>query len=117
MAFEVVVERVAYVRDVPLELTVKALECGVLRRGSVVGLDVRPAQEPGRPVSLEVMLDDDRQAELIRPGLTLPVEEGSGTLRLSGDWGLYMPRDASPAPGEADVDFGGSRRRPTPQAL
>lgn len=115
--FEIVVEAILYIKDVPVELTLKALESGELRRGSVVGLSARPVVDPGKTVSVEVVLGDDRQAELVKPGLTLPVEEGSGALRLSGDWESYLLRDRSSASGGVEVDFGGCRRRPTPQAL
>jgi hypothetical protein len=113
--FEVVVERLAYVKDVPSELLWEALAGGVLRKGSVVGIEV---SGPGGETALvEVRLSEDAQSELLKAGLKVPLEEGSGVLSFSPDWQLYLPKEVDSAEASEDMDYGGTRRRPTPGAL
>jgi hypothetical protein len=113
--FEVVIERIGYVRDVPVELTKAALAAGVLCKGSVVGLMVFSPSGSGERILLEARLDDVGQVGLVKVGLTVPLEEGSGILRFSEDWRRYLPTESGIVEYPVEqINFGGSRRRPTP---
>jgi hypothetical protein len=112
--FEVMVERLVYVKGLPAEMIMEALEAGELRKDSVVGLEVSSPGEGGK-VLVDVRLAEEGQTELFKPGLTIPLEEGSGTLSISACWQTYLPQEVNPPEGE--LDFGGSRRRPNPGAL
>ena len=85
--FEVTLLAVEYIRDVPVELTRRAISMGLLCSGAVVGLRVDAG---GKPVLIELRLDDDEQAKLLNPGCVLPLEEKLEVYRLHEVWRKYL---------------------------
>jgi hypothetical protein len=109
--FEVKLERLEYIRDVPVELTLKAVECNCLRRGSVVGFSVSPVGGFVGKSMLEIKLTDDEQAKYLVPGTILPLE-GEGTVfKFARGWLEYLlNRDSDCVAGEK-ADSGRIHRR------
>jgi hypothetical protein len=81
--FEVVIAELRYILGVPDEMTNLAISEGEVKRGCVLGLVVAPVEDLDNKVLIEVKLEKDGQAELIKPGLTIPIDGESGRFRLS----------------------------------
>ena len=92
--FEVVVDEVKYIWDVPAELTEEAVSAGALKRGSVVGLLVHPPSEPENKVLVDVKLACEGQENMIKPGLRLPLDGEGGIFSFSRDWREYLPEES-----------------------
>ena len=87
--FEVVLDGLEYIRDVPVELTESAVSAGVLRKGCVVGLTVHTVSDPENSVLVEVKLREEGQEKLIKPGLRLPLEGRGGRFSFAECWRQY----------------------------
>ncbi|MFC2154493.1 hypothetical protein ACFLRC_03305 [Candidatus Altiarchaeota archaeon] len=98
-----VVEKVEYIRGIPLDLLDKALEAGEVRKGSKVGLIVYPVNAPSRHLEVEVVLDNDLQANYLSRDSVLPLISKGAILRFHPRWREIIEENQSkqlrPRPG------------------
>jgi hypothetical protein len=85
----VFIKKVRYVNEVPEELTEKAIEAGELKKGSVVGLDVK-FWEYGVEGLIELKLTKDGQEKLVKEGKITPVEDAGSIYYLREDWVNFL---------------------------
>jgi len=82
---EVYIKKIRYVNDMPEELTQKAIEAGELKKGSVIGLDVK-FKDYGVEGLIELRLTKDGQEKLVKEGSVIPVEDANSIYYLREDW-------------------------------
>jgi len=82
---EVFIKKIRYVNEVPEELTQRAIEAGELKKGSIIGLDVK-FKEYDVEGLIELKLTKEGQEGLIKEGNTIPVEDSSSIYHLREDW-------------------------------
>lgn len=111
---EFIVERLEYVRDVPVELTESALLAGALGKGSVVGVVVYPVSDAGNKVLIEVKLTDDGQVELLKPGMKVPLVDCGGRYFFTQEWQQYLMREVPSGDPKPCGGFEDNSRRPDP---
>jgi hypothetical protein len=102
--FEAFVESLKYIRDVPMELTEKAVLAGEVRKGSVVGLQVYPVSDHSKTVLVEVKLLEEGQEELVKPGIKVPLVDCGGLYRFASEWQQYLLRESPQAYDSGDSD-------------
>jgi hypothetical protein len=103
--FEVIIECLSYIRDVPLDLTQQAVLSGELRKGSVVGLIVSVPDVPNHKIPLEVKLTHEGQVALVTVGLKVPLVEYGDNFRFADNWTNYLMR---PVPRRTDPSYDAS---------
>lgn len=69
--FKLIIEKIKYLKGIPIELTERAIMSGQLRKGAVVGLVGHCWERSDEPALMEVRLTSDIQAGLMHPGLSL----------------------------------------------
>lgn len=106
--FEVVVEGLKYLQGIPVEMTDEAVLAGDLRVGCIVGLSVSPVGDESNKMLIEVRLSEDGQDELIKPGLTLPLDGQGSVYHIRPDWRRYLPRPISDK--DREISYNPTRR-------
>ncbi len=90
--FELIFESLKYLRGLPVELTEAAVLAGEVKSGAVVGLLGSLVGDEGKKVLIEVVLSEDEQADLLKPGVVIPLDGEGGVYRISPEWRRYLPR-------------------------
>ncbi|MFC2163142.1 hypothetical protein ACFLRF_05625 [Candidatus Altiarchaeota archaeon] len=114
---QVKIREFLYIKDIPVELTAKAIMAGELTRGKTVGLDVEtPA---GHDALIELLIKDDGQTELLHPGQVIPVESSGSLFVMDDSWMKYRERISEKIPAHKimrSLGGSGSRKKvdPTP---
>ncbi|MBD3387354.1 MAG: hypothetical protein GF416_00205 [Candidatus Altiarchaeales archaeon] len=88
--FEVVFEDLEYIRDVPVELTEKAVEAGLVGKGTILGVIVRSLEGQVDRLHLEVKLTHEGQEKLLKKGSRLPLEGQESVYFLADCWTDYL---------------------------
>ncbi len=78
---EVIVEKLVYIKDIPIEMLKKAIEVGELRKGKTVGLVVHKAN-PGEDILIDLRIEKDGQEKLISKGSVISIEQSKGAYRI-----------------------------------
>ncbi len=69
--FELIIEKLKYIKGVPIELTDKAVLNGLLKKGAIVGIIGHCWERSEQSVLMEVRLTSNMHAGLINPGNAL----------------------------------------------
>ena len=69
--FQVIIEKLKYVKGVPIELTERAIMGGQLGKGQIVGIIGHCWERSDEPAFMEVRLTSNLHAGLIHPGQEL----------------------------------------------
>ncbi len=88
--FEVVLDEIKYIKDVPQEMTDEAILQGCIRKGAVVGLTVHPTEDEDNKVLLDVRLTREGQEKLLTPGARIPLDGQGSTYLISEGWEQYL---------------------------
>ncbi|MFH1404262.1 MAG: hypothetical protein ABIH11_08345 [Candidatus Altiarchaeota archaeon] len=105
---EVRVNKLVYIKDIPLELLKEAIKAGQLSKGKYVGLLVKPDEADEALIELKIM--EDGQEELIREGQVIPIDQVGEVFVLDSSWRVYLERERE----ESDVRRKNDTISPTP---
>jgi len=72
--FSVILEKLKYLRGIPMELTEKAVLNGELRRGTIAGITAYDPENREKRILLDIRLTDDEHTGLMIPGTELYLE-------------------------------------------
>ncbi len=88
---EVLIEKIEYIKNIPIELTERAVKAGAIRQGETVGLIVSTRDEKPEKFRIELKVGENGQENLIRPGRVIPVNElRSGRYAIDSRWEHYI---------------------------
>ncbi|MBU0762122.1 MAG: hypothetical protein KKD39_03790 [Candidatus Altiarchaeota archaeon] len=90
--FVAVIEEIKYIRDIPGELTEKAIAAGELRKGAVVGLFVHPVENEKNSVLIELKLTKEGQEKAVKKGFNVPLEPVGDRYVMTDDAIEYILR-------------------------
>jgi hypothetical protein len=82
----VVIHKIEYINDIPIEYTQQAIDAGEIKKGKKVGLLVSPVDDPDKQVRIEIPIQKDGQERLIRKGRVILIEDKHERLRLHDNW-------------------------------
>jgi len=87
---DVVIHKIVYIQDIPIELTGKALEAGQLHSGAVVGVLVSSLQKMGEQVLIDLKLKRQGQEQLVKYRQVIPIEQSRGVYVMADGWEEYL---------------------------
>jgi hypothetical protein len=112
--FIAVIDGIRYIKDVPEELTEKAIECGEIKVGSVLGLAVHPQDSPENQVLIEVKIKKTWQVNAIKKGIKIPLDACGNRYILSEDALEYIMEEHRRMRARMDFSTNSKNKTKTP---